>query len=268
MKGDLTLSAGVALAALVGLMARGAWRGYRRGPLRQLSGPAALTAGLAAAWALGPEAGHAALQGTAFPWILRGMAGMCILGTTAGLATYSLCWWLGRRPEGAEEAESPVAGTVVGCWTGMMYFGAALLLVFSWASIEETLASPNGPTPWIVKVRNDLVNSGLASELKDWSPVSDRHRTLIGQTRRLMTDSAARRRLMAMPEIRALASHPSVYQAWEDKNVRKLMNDNDLSGLIDHPKVRAVLADEQFQKEAEKIDLVGLIGKALEKPQK
>lgn len=38
-------SAYVALALLLGLMIRGAWRGYRRGPLRQLAGPAALTAG-------------------------------------------------------------------------------------------------------------------------------------------------------------------------------------------------------------------------------
>ena len=35
----------VALVILALLMVRGAWRGYRRGPMRQLAGPAALATG-------------------------------------------------------------------------------------------------------------------------------------------------------------------------------------------------------------------------------
>ena len=70
------------------------------------------------------------------------------------------------------------------------------------------------------------------------------------------------------PEIRALAAHPTLYQAWEDKKVRELLNNNDLSGFIDHPKVRAVLADEQLQKDAEKVDLTKIIEQSLQKPKK
>ena len=73
---------------------------------------------------------------------------------------------------------------------------------------------------------------------------------------------------MAEPEIRALATHPTFYQAWEDKKVRELLNNNDLTGFIDHPKVRAVLADEELQKEAEKVDLSGIIERSLQKPKK
>jgi len=73
---------------------------------------------------------------------------------------------------------------------------------------------------------------------------------------------------MAMPEIRGLASHPTVYQAWQDADIRKALNNNDLNKVIDHPKVRAALADEALQREIEKVDLAGLMGKALEKPQK
>jgi hypothetical protein len=83
-----------------------------------------------------------------------------------------------------------------------------------------------------------------------------------------MADPEARRRLMAQPEIRALAAHPTLYQAWEDKKVRELLNSNDLSGFIDHPKVRAVLADEVLQKEAEKVDLTKVIDRALLPPKK
>ena len=83
-----------------------------------------------------------------------------------------------------------------------------------------------------------------------------------------MADSEARKRLMAMPEIRALATHPTVYQAWEDKKVRELLTNNDLSGFIDHPKVRAILADENLQKQAESVDLPSIIDRSLQKPLK
>ena len=266
MRPDFPISAYAALALLLVLMTRGAWRGYRRGPLRQLAGPAALTAGTFAAWGFGPEAGQALLEGTGFPWLLRGAAGMCVLGATTGLVTYSACWWLGRRPAGAEEAESPVAGAFVGCWTGVTYFALLVLSLFSWASIAEMLQPPGEPPAWSVRIRDELIGSGLASELKGWSPIPHRHRTLIARTRNVMASPAARRRLMAMPEIRALAAHPAVYQAWQDMEVRKAINNNDLSRLIDHPKVRSALADEALQREIEKVDLAKLMERALEKP--
>lgn len=268
MEPDFPTSAYVALALLLGLMIRGAWRGHRRGPLRQLAGPVALTAGIGAAWGFGPEAGHAALEGSGFPWLLRGAAGMCVLGAGVGLLTYSACWWLGRRPEGSEEAESPVAGAIVGCWTGIMYFALLVMSLFSWASVEECLQGPHDGPGWPVRVRDELVGSGLATELKGWSPIPERHRVLISRSRQVMADPTARRRLIAMPEIRALASHPTVYQAWQDADVRKALNNNNLNKLIDHPKVRAALADEALQREMEKVDLASLMGKALEKPKK
>jgi hypothetical protein len=45
----------VAALILTLLMVRGAWRGYRRGPLRQLAGPGALTAGLISGWLWGAD---------------------------------------------------------------------------------------------------------------------------------------------------------------------------------------------------------------------
>jgi hypothetical protein len=83
-----------------------------------------------------------------------------------------------------------------------------------------------------------------------------------------MSDPEARKRLMAQTEIRALAAHPSFFQAWEDKKVRELLNNNDLTGFIDHPKVRAVLADEELQKQAESIDLPAIIERSFKKPLK
>ena len=60
----LSLTLWVALALLALLMVRGAWRGYRRGPMRQLAGPVALATGQLVGWLFGSDLGHACLQGT------------------------------------------------------------------------------------------------------------------------------------------------------------------------------------------------------------
>lgn len=259
----------VAAALLAALMVRGAWRGYRRGPLRQLAGPAALTIGQVSGWMFGGELGHALLQGTSYPWMLRGVTGVIGLACASGLLCYALLWRLGRLPEGQEEAENPVLGALVGCWTGALYFLLLAGILASVASVHDLLADPGQPSRhWTVGLRDELAATPLTRELKDWSPLPDEQRRLVQQTKRLMADPEARRRLMAQPEIRALAAHPTLYQAWEDKRVRELLNNKDLSGFIDHPKVRAVLADEVLQKEAEKVALSQVIDRALQPPKK
>ena len=254
----------IAAALLAALMIRGAWRGYRRGPLRQLAGPAALTLGQLGGWLFGGELGHAVLQGTSYPWMLRAMTGIVVLAGVTGLVAYALLWRLGRTPEGQDEAESPVLGALIGCWTGTLYFLLLVGALATVASVYDLISRPGAPDRhWTVELRDELAATPLTQELKDWSPIPEAQRTLIRQTRRLMADPEARRRLMAQPEIRALAAHPTLYQAWEDKKVRELLNNNDLSGFIDHPKVRAVLADEVLQKEAEKVNLAKVIDRAL-----
>jgi len=259
----------VALGVLALLMIRGAWRGYRRGPMRQLAGPVALATGQLVGWLFGSDLGHACLQGTAYPWMLRGITGVIVLSCLTGLACYALFWRLGRQPEGQQEAESPVLGALVGCWTGLLYFLILIAILATVASVYDLFEKPgHSRHHWTVEIRNDLAGTPVTADLKDWSPIPDKQRTLIRQTRRLMADPEARRRLMAQPEIRALAAHPTLYQAWEVKRVRELLNNNDLTGFIDHPKVRAVLADEQLQKEAEKVDLTKIIELSLQKPKK
>lgn len=258
-----------AAIVLVALMIRGAWRGYRRGPWRQLAGPLALTLGLGGGWVFGAELGHASLQGTSYPWLLRGLTGVILLACLGGLISYALLWRIGRTPKGMVEAENPVWGAFIGCWTGALYFGLMVGLWATIASITELFTPPETLKPhWVVEIRDELAGLPVTAGLKDWSPIPADQRTMIRQTRRLMANPEARRRLMAQPEIRALAAHPSVYLAWEDKNVRKMLDDNDLGGFIEHPKVRAILADEALQREAAKIDLAALVERSLEKPRK
>jgi uncharacterized membrane protein required for colicin V production len=266
---DLSVTLWVAGAILALLMIRGAWRGYRRGPLRQLAGPMALATGHLVGWLFGSDLGHACLQGTSYPWMLRGITGVVALTCVTGLLCYALFWRLGRLPEGQKEAENPVMGALVGCWTGLLYFLILVAALATVASIYDLFEKTgDAKHHWTVEVRNELAGTPLTADLKNWSPIPDKQRTLIKQTRRLMADPEARRRLMVQPEIKALATHPTFYLAWEDKKVRELLNNNDLTGFIDHPKVRAVLADEQLQKDAEKIDLPKIIEQSLQKPKK
>ena len=260
------LPTGVWIAGLVliMLMGRGAWRGYKRGPIRQLAGPFALTVGLCAGWAFGKDVGHALLQGTSFPWLLRGIAGITLLTLASGLATYGLTWWLGKKPAGADEAESPVLGAMVGCWTGLLYFCILIITLCTTASIIELVSAPKmSSAHWSVSTRNDLAATPFTGWIKEWSPVPDRQKAQIELLKQIMRDPAAQKRLSSLPEIRALASHPSLYQALQDKKVRELLNNNDLSGLFDNHKIRAVLADEQLQIQAESLDLESVMRLAL-----
>ena len=88
----------LAAVVLALLMARGAWRGYKRGPLRQLAGPIALTAGLAFGWAFGPELGHSLLHGTSFPWLMRGTAGVLGVTCLTGLLVYGCLLYTSPSP--------------------------------------------------------------------------------------------------------------------------------------------------------------------------
>jgi hypothetical protein len=163
-------------------------------------------------------------------------------------------------------SREPGAQALVGCWTGALYFVLLVGILASAASVYDLLARPGTPSKhWTVELRDELSATPLTRELKDWSPIPDEQRSLIRQTRRLMADPEARRRLMVQPEIRALAAHHPV-PGLGNKKVRELLNNNDLSGFLDHPKIRAVLADEVLQKEAEKVDLAKVIDRALQPP--
>jgi len=266
---DLPFTVWLAGGLLLVLMVRGGIRGFRRGPLRQLAGPFSLALGcLAGAW-FGPDLGHQALHGTAFPWLLRGAVGMLSLALLSGLLVYAVCWRLGRLPEGQTEAESPLAGTIVGCWTGMLYFVLMVLSLATVAALVELLESSEQSrrSVWVT-TRDELATAPLAGWLRGWTPLPERQNRIILSVKKLLADPAARTRLMALPEIRSLAAYPSVYQAWEDRQVRELLNKKDLGGLIDHPRIRTILADEELQRQADRLDLPELMERALQNPRK
>lgn len=246
------------------LMIRGAWRGYRRGPLRQCAGPFSLTLGLLLGWHYGREFGFWILEETSFPWLLRGFIGSLFLSCATGLSLYGFIWWLGKKSPKSEEAESPVFGSMVGCWTGILYFLILFLLTTTLATVVELWEpNPKNRPNWVVSLRDDLASTPYTSWIKSWSPLPERTQRLIQGIRYLAQTPEARVKLAKNPKIIEVSHYPSLKGAIEDENVIKLLNENNLSEFIAHPKVQAILADESLQRKIAQLEVENLILEAL-----
>lgn len=261
---DLTLAQFLALATLIGLMAAGAAAGHRRGPGRQLAGPLAGALGLAAGWLGGPALGHATLGWVGVPWIFRAAGGMLALGMATWLVALALLWRMGKPRAASGEADNPVLGSIIGCWTGLLAWLATML---AWASVDawrRELAGPaereaaerTGPVAEISR----LPGLGWLGTLPAWPESAVR---VVRLSRQVMADPVATKRLMADPRVKALASHPAFYPAWGDPEVKALAQKGRYWTLLQHPKVQPVLEDEGFQRELASLDLESVLGRAL-----
>lgn len=253
----------VALAVLAGMMVAGAAAGHRRGPGRQLAAPAAGALALLVGWLAGPAAGHAVLGTVGVPWIFRAGAGILLVFLVTWLAALALLWRMGKPTSASGEADRPVLGTMVGCWTGMLGW---LAIWVAWGSVDAWQRELSGPgqaerrpTGAVAEVAG-LPGMGWLGELPAWPESAAR---VVRLSRQVMADPAKSRRLMADPRIRALASHPSFYPAWGDPEVKRLAQQGRYWTLLQHPKVQPLLEDEGFQRELAALDIEDALGKAL-----
>lgn len=260
---NFSLTQWVGLVILVVLLIQGAWGGYRRGPVRQLAGLIALAAASLLGWLVGAPLGLALLADSSVPWLLREPAGMVIFGLLTWLVVLAWLWRAGRRPAGAEEAESPVLGAFVGCWTGLLNAAVLLLLLVAWAGWTEMLSDNPGRRHWSVQTRDELSGMPGGEWLKGATPWPESWQRIVRKARRVLANPEASRRLMEQEPIRALATHPSFYTAWGDPEVKRLLRDGRLADAMAHPKVKPLLNDEDFQRNLLKINLEASLDKAL-----
>lgn len=245
---------------LIWFMARGAWRGFQQGPIRQCAGPFSLTIGLFLSWMYGKEFGFWALEETAFPWLLRGLVGSLFLGCASALFLYGVVWWLGKNSPKSDEADSPIFGAIVGCWTGMLYFSILVLLVITLATVIELWESEEkAKQSWIVSLRNNLADSPYTTWIKTWSPLPEKTLNLIQGIRAIAESTEVRDKLSKNQKIIELCQHPSLKIAIEDDEVVNLLKDNNLNKFINHPKVQMVLADEGLQRKFAQLEIERLI---------
>ena len=264
----MTLSLIQAAALLTGLvlLIQGARNGYRRGPLRQLAGLLALAIASLVGWLAGPAVGQALLADTAMPWLLRAGVGMLAIAMTTWLAALALRWRAGRRPAGAEEAENPVLGSLVGCWTGLLNASLLVLALCGWAGWHETLLHPQAARQhWAVEAHEDLAALPGAGGLSGWSPWPERWGRLVHKAQAVLGNPEASRRLMEQESVRALATHPSFYTAWGDPEIKALLRQGRFIEAAQHPKARPLMNDEAFQTELLQVNLEDAMDKALAK---
>lgn len=259
---DVTLSQALAAVGLAGLMILGAAKGHRRGPVRQLAAPLAGAIGLGLGAAFGPTLGHALLGDIGVTWILRGPLGMLLIGLIAWLVALTIFWKMGKPSSTSGEADNPVLGAIIGCWTGMVAWLAILAAIGQHAAWERELApgraAPAGATAAIAR----LPLMGWLATMEPWP---EHPKLILRASRVVFADEEATRRLMADPKVRSLASHPAFYTAWGDVEVKRLVKAGDYQGLVDHPKVQTLLADEGFQRELADFDALAALNAALRK---
>lgn len=254
-----------ALVALA-LLIQGARNGYRRGPIRQLAGPLALLASALVGWLAGPTLGLALLTDSAVPWVLREGVGMLAVAVMTWLLALAWLWHIGRRPKGAEEAESPVLGSLVGCWTGLLNIALLVLALAAWAGLAEAMLRPEEATRhWAVETRAELARLPGAEGLGGFSPWPERWVRLLHKGREVLTNPEASRRLMEQDAVRALAANPSFYTAWGDPEIKQLLRQGQFLEVARHPKARPLLNDESFQRQLLQFDLENAMDKALMK---
>lgn len=263
---QLNLTQWIGVLVGLALLIQGARAGYRRGPLRQLAGVLALIVAGVVGWLAGPTIGLALLADTWFPWMLREGAGILMMGLVVWLVALAWLWHLGRRPKGAEEAESPVLGAMVGCWTGLLDGALILLLVTGWAGLAETALRPEESAhSWAVETREALARLPGASALSGYSPWPESWARLLGKCRATFGNPEASRHLMEQERIRALAAHPSFYTAWGDPEIKMLLRQGRFLEAARHPKAHTVMNDEEFQRDLLKLNLENAVDEALAK---
>lgn len=270
-------SRGLLALCLLGMlvaMYAGAWRGYWSGPIRQLAPTLALGVAALGAWLFGPELGHWVLKSTMVPWLLRGLAGMALTGSILWLGAFAVLWRLGRNkfPSKTGEAESPVLGAVIGCWTGILWSAVAFLLLAAGGAaaqfwLENTSNAPPslGRTALIklVATKNSLALINGAQWLETWNPLPDHTRRLFEKGLLVLNTPGAMSRLQDLPEIRSIATHPSFYPLTQDPEIRLLVVRRDIERLVSHPAVLRLMSDDDFQRLVASTNLERLFDQAL-----
>lgn len=257
-----TLFTGLVLA-----MWRGAAAGYERGPLRAIASLVALAVAVAAGVFLGRPFGGVIFAGTHVPWLLRAPLGGLLLGTLVWLVVFGFIWWRGRSQNDASNPEHPVSGAVVGCWVGITWFFAGLLLLLSFAGIGEVWQVATGKVPWALRgplrVKAALASQPGTAPVAAFNPVPAKQRELLRKVVAVLHNPRAFRRLQNDPRVHALAVNPAFYPLIENDEIKGLLRAKDVPGLLSHPLVIELLADEVFYLRTSEVDLGLLLDRAL-----
>lgn len=256
------------------LMFTTSWRGYWRGPVRQLAPLCSFVIASVVAYFWGAAFGHAWLGLLGVPWILRGGCGILLLCLFVWLPVFSYFWYKGRGQvcEKTGEPEHPGLGALVGCWTGIFWGGLVALCLTAAGTVGETFLSvrPGAEKSWIGRVfygaavaKNSMALYSGLDFLKTWSPLPESAFRVVHKTVDVLGSRRAQKRLLEMPEIRSLVTDPAVYPVLSDPEIQTMIKHKDVDALLSDSRVRRMIYDETFQKRLAALELEPLLDYAL-----
>lgn len=250
------------------------WRGYWRGPVRQLAALGAFIVSAIVAYFFGAAFGHAWLGALGIPWILRGACGVVLLCLFVWLPVFSFFWYKGRNQvaEKTGEPEHPALGALVGCWTGIFWGALGVLCIATAGTVGETFLAvrPGAEKSIVGKIfygsavaKNSLaIYSGL-DFLKVWSPLPESVFRIVHKAVDVLGSRHAQQRLLSMPEVLSLATDPAVYPVWNDPEIKAMIARKDIDALLSDDRVRRMIYDETFQRRLAALELEPILDYAL-----
>lgn len=257
------------------LMYSAAWRGYHRGPLRQLAPLLAFLLSAVIAYFFGSWFGHLWLGVLGIPWILRSFLGSVLLCLFVWLPLFSFLWYKGRKQVSKEtgEPEYPVLGTVVGCWTGIFWGVLGALCIMALGAIGEAFLAVHpganrtvvgGAFYGVAVAKNSIALYPRLNFVKTWSPLPDGMLRVVGKVLDVLGSRRAQQRLLQVPEIQSLITDPAVYPVLSDPEIQAMIKNREVDTLLADPRVRRMIYDEHFQKRVAQVRLEPLLDFALE----
>lgn len=256
------------------LMSVASWRGYWRGPVRQLAPLCSFVVAAAAAYLFGAGFGHAWLGLLGVPWILRGICGVALLCLFVWLPVFSYFWYKGRGQvsEKTGDPEYPVLGAVVGCWTGIFWSVLISLCLVATGAVGETFLAirPGAEKSLTGRVlygaavaKNSMAIYPGLKFLETWSPLPESVFRIVRKAVEVLGSRQAQHRLLEMPEIRSLVTDPAVYPVLSDPEIQMMIKRKDVDALLSDFRVQRMIYDEAFQKRLASLELEPLLDYAL-----
>ena len=251
-----------------------AWRGWRLGVVRQVTGLVALIV----AWLCGIFGGkllapflHALWPG---PDRLLSIAGGVLLATAVFLVITIVSAILFKKTEhqkvGVVRFGYGFAGAIVGAGFGVVLVWIGLLVVRLLGTIAETqLAAeknprllgkpaPSAPGPFIgglAQLKRGLDHGAAGTVIEKVDPVPDNVYSTLGKLGRVVSDPASIERFTKYPGVKPLLDHPRMNALFADPQIQRAARERDYMALFSNPRLVTAANDPDLAAAIGRLDL-------------
>lgn len=255
------------------------WQGWRRGLIRQTASLLGLGLGVAAGFWLGPLLAPI-VPSFGLPHFLSPLVGGALAGILiwGGVSVVSAIVF--RKTEdqgfGLIRLFYGFSGAALGFVSGLLVLGLAVWGVRFFGSFAEglqkgtasalkargrTTVSPE-PAP-LVDLKKLIESSAAGEWLSHLDPLPENLYLRIRKIGQVLTDSAARDRLMNDPGMEALSKNQKLLTLRTDPDLLEALRSVDVWAVLRHPKVQVAASDAELRTAFRTIDIDKLLDRAL-----